>query len=573
MTRIIKLLVILVLVSACASGGKKERLALREFVQQKKYAEAHKVIDSSKFYKDEDSQLLTLVEKGMLHHLEGNYYQAIQFLEKAKALSQDLYTKSFSGKAKSVVFNDNYDKYYGEVYERSMIHFYLSLSHFLLSQKGEVESMTDGKDVKPAKALTQNEINNEISKARSEILAWDSFLEGIRSERRGRSVFKYDLMAKVFGGFVHEATGSLADRQIALQLYKDAKMIMFRNYNSYKTFNSKAIKFKKDYSKLPNMKPSKVEKEYVDKTLYNKHLKDLLDYKILSLTKIVRRNDYNRMKKIHKPSKKVLKRLQKEKWANISVVFHEGMIAPKVADKQYYGLKKAMTSKNKGTRAMGAIGHLALTVFAANQLGLVPPPAAYHPAGVHLGVQTASIAAQEIAIEFELPKVENKTNDSFFILKIYDDKGQEVKKANLALVNPLGDIGEEAVAETSAWRYSRLGTRLALKHITAIMASYGTYKATEKKMGKMFAKSAALIQYLGVSKGIAASEKADTRFWSTLPNNLRMSQFYLPKGKYTLKVSGLVKKGDQMVPTKTFDLGAIEVTNTKQRKLVNYRSM
>jgi len=569
----LKIFSLLFLLAACASGGKKERQALREFVKTKNFREAHKVIESSDFYQNKDSELLFLVEKGLLHHLQGHFFQSIQFFAKAKSLSQLLYTKSFSGKAKSLVFNDNYDKYYGEVYERSMIHFYLSLNHFLLAQVGEIESRAEGKKILAAKKLSNNERVNQLSKARSEVLAWDSFLESIRSERRGRSVFKYDLMAKIYGGFVHEATGTASDGQIALQLYKDAMNILFRNYNSYKTFNQNSVKFKKDFALLPSLKAQDVEKKYVTKTLFYKQLKNLLDYKILSLTQKIRPRDFKKMIKLYKPTKGILKRVKNEKWANISLLFQDGMISEKIAEKQYFGLKKAMQSKSGGTRFLGQVGHLALTAFAANKLGLLPAPGNYHPVGSFVGIQTTALAAQELAIEFELPKIKNKMNDTFYVLNISNESGKEIKKINLALVDPLGDIGEEAVAETSAWRYGRLGTRLALKHLTAIAASYGTYKATEKSMGAFFAKSAALVQYIGASKAIAASERADTRYWSTLPQNLRMSQFYLPKGSYSLKVEGFVLRAEKMVPTKSFNLGQLIIEDVRTRKLVNYRSL
>ena len=35
-----------------------------------------------------------------------------------------------------------------------------------------------------------------------------------------------------------EAFERSEDDQIALQLYKDAKLVLFRNYNAYKTYNT-----------------------------------------------------------------------------------------------------------------------------------------------------------------------------------------------------------------------------------------------------------------------------------------------------------------------------------------------
>ena len=77
------------------------------------------------------------------------------------------------------------------------------------------------------KTFIPQEIIQKESAARAEVLAWDSFLKNLKSERRGQAVFKNDLLAKIFGAFIHEMIGSNNDLQISLQLYKEVLSFLF----------------------------------------------------------------------------------------------------------------------------------------------------------------------------------------------------------------------------------------------------------------------------------------------------------------------------------------------------------
>ena len=150
---------------------------------------------------------------------------------------------------------------------------------------------------------------------------------------------------------------------------------------------------------------------------------------------------------------------------------------------------------------------------------------------------------------------------------LWDKDNKEVLSKNIPLVNPMGDIAEEAVFEGSAWTYTRVGTRLVTKYATAIAASYATYRTlggTGKHGDNNFlAKNAAVIQFIGASKAIEASEKADTRYWSTLPNEIRLIDLELPAGHYHLEVVSS--------PTEKILLGDVDVPAQESTVLVNFR--
>jgi len=67
-------------------------------------------------------------------------------------------------------------------------------------------------------------------------------------------------LLKLYGAKVHELVGSPEDLQIASILYKDAKDILFKNYNTYPTFNSSYKEFKRDYDKLASMPIEEVKR-------------------------------------------------------------------------------------------------------------------------------------------------------------------------------------------------------------------------------------------------------------------------------------------------------------------------
>ena len=504
--------------SACSSGGREERSELKKFYLTGSFDQGLQYLEKSKFYQDKNEKLLGLMEKGMLLHAKGEWEQSSKALDEARELSAQLYTISLSKKAEKALLNDNYDVFYGEMYERSLIYFYLSLNAILDYQK------TKSRD--------------SLFRARAEVLGWDSFLSSIKEDRLGKSVYKNDLLLKIYGAKIHEMVGTREDNQIALQLYKDAQDVLFKNYNTYPTFNLSYADFKKDYDKLATIPVDQVKKKYIKESELQKTLSDYINQNIQRLTK---------------PAKNNTKK-NKEQKTPVTFVIEKGMIAEKTADKSYYSLD--FLAKEP-----------VVALFVADVLGLLPTANSYNPGGAFLGVGVAAIALKTVGVGFELPKVINSNKAISHSIIVYNDKNIEVAKKELPLINPLGDIAEEAVFESSAWTYSRVGFRLAAKYATAIGASFATYKALggsgQKGDNNFLAKNAAVVQFIGASKLIEESEKADTRYWSTLPNEIRLIDFELPAGHYHLEMT--------INPTEKVDLGEVEIIAQDVPQLVNIR--
>lgn len=532
MVKIQKLLfgfIFLTLVTSCATGVKKLKHSLRSQVRTGQYAQALKTLDSSSELRDSDeSKLLYYMEKGALLHSMGHYGQSIIVFEKAKKLAIDQYTVRISKKITTYIGSDSSDVFYGEKYELSMLYFYQTLNHLILShsEKKDEFKMVEGKKTLVWSDLNDQQRREELFRARSELLAWDSFLKNLKSERSGTAVFKDDLIAKVLGGQVHEAIGTSKDREVAFQLYKDALNLLLKNYNGYKSYNLKAKKFVADFKELPKLGLKKVKRDYISKTKYQEDLQTFLKTKVLSMAKRLRRRSW---KRDIRPYDIDLKTIKPKAESNVSIVIQEGIIPNKVGEKQYYGLSKFMKK--------GGAGAAIMSHFASSVLGLYPAPKTYNPAGAYLGYNVGKLALTEAAIKFELPKIENNSIKNHLVLEVWS-KEVKIKEVVVPVISPLGDVAEQAIVEQSAWLYPKIGVRLATKHAVAIAASYGTYKLMKsgKSGSAFFAKNAAVLQYVAASKGIEALESADTRQWSTIPATLRIVDLFLKPGSYQLKM-------------------------------------
>lgn len=525
------LLGLLVLLCSCASGGRSTRLQFRQLLESGASDQALDFLQKESFYQEKKVALLKLLEVGMLLHSKGSYQGAIESFNQANDLARQLYTVSLSSKAQTLVVNDNVDIYYGESYELSLIHFYLTIDHFLLAQ-----------------GQSGNERAFSLQAARAQLLAWDSFLKSLSPDRLGRAVFKNDLLAKVVGGLIHESLGSAQDRQVAGILYKDALDLLFKNYNLYPSFNQKAESFQKEFENFGPLSKEKVAQDYVEATPAQNDLREFLKNKIKDL------------------------KSRKNNKANVLVLFEEGLIPMKVGKTQYVGLTAALEDPNSSAqaKAVASIGKFALTLFAANKLNLLPKPNNWSPAGAYIGLNVASLAADSANIAFELPAIEDQAQRPSAKIIVSDQNGQEIKRQTLALVSPLGDIARQAIEEHSAAIYTRVGIRLATKHLTAVLSAYATYKALSKDGNNDFlASNLAVLQYAGLSKAIKESEKADTRYWSSLPRQIMATDLDLPLGVYHFKIQ---VTQDQNV--KEYDLGQRDLSSKESaaHAAVNYRA-
>lgn len=514
----VKKLLFLLLLSACASSGLDERASLRQAFASKNWEQAKTILTGEDaLYQDEKDKLLLLMEQGNVSHAQEKWDESAAFFKQALDLHDKLYTVSVSAKVAKTLVSDQSDVYYGEAYEIASIHLLQTLNHLMKWRE------TNSRD--------------DLFRARAQVVAWNKYLENRARDSEIAPVFKDDLMAKLLGAQVHELIDTRTDRQIALDLYVQAREILLRNYGAYPSFNNKASSFVKNYEKFPKLGLKKVTTEYIEGTKQQQSLLEQIESRAINLAREIRSQ---RVAAYLKTFGKKASDYPKAAKTNVKVVVSVGQAPLKTADPQYIGLTAALEDPkaSSGAKILAGVSAVALTFFAADKLGLMPPPNSWNPVGARLGLDMSFAVATGASVKFQLPVVHATPINSSYELVASDESGKEISRTALPVVQPVGEIAQQAVAENAAARYWRVGLRLALKHAAAIAASFATYKALKgrKNDNDFLASNAAVFQYLAAAKGIEASEQADTRAWATLPESFNLAELSLKPGKYKISV-------------------------------------
>ena len=189
-----------------------------------------------------------------------------------------------------------------------------------------------------------------------------------------------------------------------------------------------------------------------------------------------------------------------------------------------------------------------------NTLGMGPTNST-GPGSFVFAVDVMHAGVKEVAIAFELPMIDSSPKLNDYKLFILDETGKVLQEEPLAIISENGEIAKLVLEEDVVSRYVKTGTRVAVKHILAIVAAMQIHDRL-KESGAFIAGAAAMATYVGASKGIEAMEKADTRHWTTLPQAFRMMELNLPSGNYQI---ALALKNNAQDPTKMKVLGNIKV--------------
>ena len=131
-------IIIVSFLCGCASSytSKEQFVAVDKKIELRDYAGAILTLESAKdtYYAAKD-RVLYYLDLGMLYHLKGDYRKSNELLSKAEDAIEELYTKSASKAAASLLLNDNALDYAGEDYENVYVNVvkavnYLSLKEF-----------------------------------------------------------------------------------------------------------------------------------------------------------------------------------------------------------------------------------------------------------------------------------------------------------------------------------------------------------------------------------------------------------------------------------------------------------
>jgi len=552
---------------SCSVKTRHDQKQFLDFFQKKEFPKALEVLDHSSLT-EKEQRLLYLMEKGSLYYYQNLFFDAAMIFNEANELVDSLYTKSVKEIIASSIINENSKTFFGSIYERSLLYYYGAMSFYRLSNltSFEKEVEKEGKKVKEKVELTESDKKANINKSRSFLIAWDSFFQEIGRSNKNKSIQQYDLLAKLMAGKLHLAYKTKRDDDIALQLFKDAYMILNEISPTYKSFNENFKDYNlkyRDYLKSETKKPSTKEIAETDYFLQTK--KDIQE-NIYYLTNKYRKNELREVRKNY------LKGFDSKnyKTTNIEIVIENGYVSPLKPKDIAINLKTAVESiENKNTRAVvEGIGIPVLTYFALGPLGL---GAVSHGRNysIYTSHNVGTSLTKEVGIEFEVPHVDEPKSLNSMEIQFYQNE-KLIKTIKPYIAGAVSDYAFISNQENLENTFSKRAARVGGKYILAIIAAYNTYNTMNKNGGELFAKPAAFGQFLVSQKAIKESEKADSRHWSTLPSNILGASLNLSEGSYKAKL--IEYAGDKTSIVRSVDLGEFQVNDSSQ-SLFSFRAL
>lgn len=509
--RLALLLGVLGCLSGCGTTNTALRLKVRDEFSKGNFQQSEAELLAPKSIEDQKNKLLTLLDFGLVAHFEGAFEKSNIFLFKAKQLARELYTQSTLEDAASLLWNDNAKTYPGMEYELSLVHYYAALNFLFLAQsekilKWEIKEVRNEEVIlMPGELHEERELSNRDrakfhGQARSELLAWNAFLNQVRQRNRGEPYYKDDLLNKTFASYVHETFDTSQDRNIARVLLGEADQLLIRAYSAYPSFNKKWEEYVKNYSDFERLGEAQVVQQYLDPTPGF----------------LVTKNE-----------------ITAERQTGNVYFLVESQEIPEKKEKEYViGLSTIMNNiQDPGLRR--SIEEIGAHVFLemAPKFGL-----AFVAAAVVGGVsgdnpQYLSQAVDSaIGFSFKLPQLEAKPIDQEINLKFTSNKGVQIS-VPLAVLNPLGDIAKLNVNRRADALALKTGLRVGAKYMAALIPAIITYRSMGKSP-EFLRWVAAMGTWMAGKKIVDATEKPDLRSWLLLPGWIGGVEVALPKGAY-----------------------------------------
>lgn len=133
-----RILVVLLVIAGCASVATNIDFAdpLKQDLKASNYAQAVQTIDNAReddAYTRKD-RVLYYLDRGTVLYYQGAHQESNEYLEKAELAMEELFTKSISKAAASMLLNDNALDYFGEFYENIYVNVFKALNYLKLGR-------------------------------------------------------------------------------------------------------------------------------------------------------------------------------------------------------------------------------------------------------------------------------------------------------------------------------------------------------------------------------------------------------------------------------------------------------
>lgn len=205
MSRRLAVLVALAAAAGCAPPSLSYRAHLATLVEERQYAAAASWIDEARDAKyGERDRVLYWLDKGAVLHAARDYRASDAVLDQAELRVEELYTKSLSQAAGTVLVNDTTQDYAGEPHERALLHVLRALNY-----------------------AYQQRIDDAVVEARKVT----AFLEQ-HGERVGMKTYRDDGFAHYLSALLFEDQGRLDDARISRAAAERAYARYERDYRT-----------------------------------------------------------------------------------------------------------------------------------------------------------------------------------------------------------------------------------------------------------------------------------------------------------------------------------------------------
>lgn len=508
-----RILPVLIILLCSCSSLKTEQELLSQSYKRSDFEESKAILNSKEFQK-EQNRLLRLMELSTVSYRELKYFEALKVLEDAQNLADKLYTKSIKSLILSGFLGREAKEFYGKIFERSYL-YHLQAKIFFKLYSGQkflkLEGNSQNKNFIETK-IPKEERRKYLLQARSIVLKWNSFYEGLKRSAPN-NYFSYDYYQQLIAALIHEEVGTRKERNIALILYENTLKDFEKLIALYPSFN---LNYESTLEGYLNRKG----KSLVTLTPKGIKLKDFITFKVLNLTKKIKKNKYQKRLKELSPSDDVLLKLEKDQ-KNITIISSFGLIDPmkeKIVSYNLNWILDKIEDQNLRT-VVEVIGISTLTYFTLGTLGLSTYSYTRHGERgryIYRDVHVGNSLIKNIGIDIKIPY----QNDDFR----YDQVRLVSTQRELGTFSTLNSNVERSYISTKQYAnkyYGTFGPKMALKYLGAIVAAYSSYKAL-KKADNPFASTLALAQYLVSTKAIVATQKVDLRSWVGLS---RINQF------------------------------------------------
>lgn len=177
------------LILSCTSLSLRRVEEFADITAEGDYAAGIEQIRSSKQLYGDRNAFLYFLDIGILFHYAGEFDSSLHYLGRAEQVLDDLYARSITNEAASLLTNDNLRPYRSRRYERILLHQFLSFNY-----------------------LARGELDESLVETRKVQLVFESYAE----KDKGKSKYREDGMSHFLSAMVYTARSERDNAAISL---------------------------------------------------------------------------------------------------------------------------------------------------------------------------------------------------------------------------------------------------------------------------------------------------------------------------------------------------------------------